>query len=253
MSIVKVSSKAQSKFNMSRFDSHSFYEIFFLEKGERFFVLENKKLKVLENSFLIIPPHVLHKTMGNNFYKRTNVYISTDLLTKRNEKFLRENGLICYHLEKDALNFIKTLLKNPLLQDKEEWANLAAVVNSLIFFISKQKLLQISNFDEISNNYNKIVNYIADNVNEDLSLKKLCKEFLVSKNVLYKWFRENFQCTVYDYVLLVRLNKVKNLLANTSLSLGEIASLSGFKTANYLSLIFKKKIGVSPTLYRKQY
>jgi transcriptional regulator GlxA family with amidase domain len=45
----------------------------------------------------------------------------------------------------------------------------------------------------------------------------------------------------------------RNLLANTSMRIGEIAAETGFNDMFHFSRIFKKRFGKSPVAYRKKY
>ena len=58
-------------------------------------------------------------------------------------------------------------------------------------------------------------------------------------------------CSIMDYVNGLRLNKAKSLLRDSKLSMEEIADACGFSSANYLGLVFKKEMGISPLNYRK--
>ena len=49
-----------------------------------------------------------------------------------------------------------------------------------------------------------------------------------------------------------RINTAKLLLRNSTLGIEEIAVQTGFPDHNYFSKYFKKKVGVSPSRFRKQ-
>jgi LacI family transcriptional regulator len=51
----------------------------------------------------------------------------------------------------------------------------------------------------------------------------------------------------------VKLNRVKQLLAETDLSVEAIARLAGFEHPEYLSVSFKREIGLRPQAFRKQH
>ncbi|MBX2925195.1 MAG: helix-turn-helix domain-containing protein [Chitinophagaceae bacterium] len=73
----------------------------------------------------------------------------------------------------------------------------------------------------------------------------------------YSAFRRNFKkFTGYSpnqYHLNLRLNRSKELLESTTLSIKEIADQTGFDSIYYFSKMFRKKTGVPPNLYRKQF
>lgn len=53
-------------------------------------------------------------------------------------------------------------------------------------------------------------------------------------------------------IVRVRLQRVRELLGETDLSLADIAARTGFKHVEYLSAVFKQKTGLSPGQYRAQ-
>jgi transcriptional regulator GlxA family with amidase domain len=53
------------------------------------------------------------------------------------------------------------------------------------------------------------------------------------------------------YVLKVRLNKSKMMLAKSSKPIGEIAVECGFNDFAYFSHTFKKEFGMTPTCYQR--
>ena len=54
-----------------------------------------------------------------------------------------------------------------------------------------------------------------------------------------------------SYVLQLKLNKAKKLLATEDISITEVADACGFYDANYFSRTFKKEFGVSPSNFQK--
>ena len=49
------------------------------------------------------------------------------------------------------------------------------------------------------------ISYIEKNLSSDLSIAEICKNCHVSKNTLYKLFKEVFECTVNEYILEKRV------------------------------------------------
>lgn len=54
-----------------------------------------------------------------------------------------------------------------------------------------------------------------------------------------------------SYVLQLKLNKAKKMLANNNLSVAEVSDACGFYDASYFSRVFKKEFGVSPSHYHE--
>lgn len=58
--------------------------------------------------------------------------------------------------------------------------------------------------------------------------------------------------TPHAEILRVRMNRVKELLAGTDLPLETIAERTGFEHPEYLSVVFKREIGLAPSRYRRE-
>jgi AraC-like DNA-binding protein len=76
-------------------------------------------------------------------------------------------------------------------------------------------------------------------------------------NVGYSYFRQMFRkytgISPTQYHLSLRIQKAKDLLVSTEMSLKEIALELGFETYFYFSRIFKDKTGKSPMEFRKEH
>lgn len=124
-------------------------------------------------------------------------------------------------------------------------ANIASIVAGYILL---ENMLKID-FDK---HMDKAVRFIDDNLAGDLSVQTIAKNIHISKSVLYKRFRTNFDCTINEYINTRRIEKAIELLTKTNLSIEEISKETGFTSASYFSKTFKKMKGVSPLQYKKQ-
>lgn len=82
------------------------------------------------------------------------------------------------------------------------------------------------------------------------------EEIAQSLHMSYSGFRKRFkQCTgiaPHQYIIQLKLCKIKELLSNSDLSIQEIAAKMNFESADYLSYFFKRKTGINPLSYRKE-
>ncbi len=58
--------------------------------------------------------------------------------------------------------------------------------------------------------------------------------------------------TPHAEILRVRMNRAKELLAGSDLSLESVAERAGFDYPEYLSVAFKREIGITPSRYRRE-
>ena len=85
----------------------------------------------------------------------------------------------------------------------------------------------------------EIDEYISNHLNESISVPFLCKAFNISRTRLYELCRQYIPGGIAAYVKQKRLEKAKELLLTTKLSVSEIASLTGFSDYNYFIKSFK--------------
>ena len=98
----------------------------------------------------------------------------------------------------------------------------------------------------------KIKQYINENYNLKITLESIASEFFLNPTYVSYVFklknRENFN----DYLTKVRLNKAKQLLAETNISIDCISKEIGYKNEKYFFKTFKKHTGLTPMEYRNR-
>ena len=85
---------------------------------------------------------------------------------------------------------------------------------------------------------------------EQYNADQLARDIAMSRASLYKKMQTILGITPTDFIRNVRLKRAAQLLADTQLSINEIASRVGFVTARNFSSQFKKMFGVTPSEYR---
>jgi len=73
----------------------------------------------------------------------------------------------------------------------------------------------------------------------------------LSRSVLQRRFRALLHRSVHQEILNARLKRARELLAETNLSLGDIAEKTGFKHQEYMGAVFKTHLKTTPAQYRR--
>jgi YesN/AraC family two-component response regulator len=98
-----------------------------------------------------------------------------------------------------------------------------------------------------------IRNYIEENfANPDLSLDYLSEKFQLNAKNVSKMFKEEFGENFVDFLIGLRMNSAKKMLAETHKSMQEISLEVGYYNYNSFNRAFKNVVGLSPRDYRKQ-
>ena len=89
------------------------------------------------------------------------------------------------------------------------------------------------------------------NLDTDLRLQVLAKESGYSRVHFVRMFRAATGYTPHNYLLKLRVDRVRELLASPTLSLTDIALECGFSSHSHLSRVFRQVLGVTPSEYRR--
>ncbi|WP_252272766.1 response regulator transcription factor [Pseudomonas subflava] len=93
---------------------------------------------------------------------------------------------------------------------------------------------------------------IAQNLAELPSLAEIARRVGTHDKRLSGIFRDNLGLTVFAYAREARLRKAQELLADSALSVQDIADLIGFRSACNFTTAFRERQGVTPSQYRQQ-
>ena len=97
-----------------------------------------------------------------------------------------------------------------------------------------------------------VLAFFHQNFQEEIQVRECARRFNMSESWLIRCFRQRTGMTPQRYLTDIRLNQAKELLAASSLNIGEIAAVVGYENALYFSRIFRKYVGVSPREYRER-
>ena len=98
----------------------------------------------------------------------------------------------------------------------------------------------------------RVLKFIEESYNRELSLKSLACGFNVSQTYLGRIFKKETGKLFSDYLNDFRIERAKGLLTTTALHSNDVAGAVGFSNPNYFANVFKKRVGVYPTKYRQQ-
>ncbi len=100
---------------------------------------------------------------------------------------------------------------------------------------------------------NMTLKYIEKNYKNSLDIDTICNEVSFSKYYFCKLFKEHTGSTIHQYINEYRINKSKELLTYSKLSINAIATSVGFKNTLTFSRSFERTMHMTPTEYRKYF
>lgn len=97
----------------------------------------------------------------------------------------------------------------------------------------------------------KAVEYCIKNYDSAISIDDICSNLNINKSYFCKKFKEETGYTFCNFLNTFRIEKSKDLLKNTDMSLLDVAVSVGFNSQNYYTMVFKKLTNQTPIQFRK--
>jgi AraC-like DNA-binding protein/mannose-6-phosphate isomerase-like protein (cupin superfamily) len=243
--------------NMLKSHYHDFYELYYLERGERCHMIQDKLYFIHSGQFVFFPPYVMHHSYGEKDipFKRIVLYFRpTEIQSSRLIEAFGGSGQV-YTAESDHRLSIHQLFKM-ILQEEENTSSfkdeyMHTLLNLLLLSIKRQGSQTVQQVKQTR--IGQIVDYIHKHYFDNISLEDLSKEFYVSPYYLCREFKKCTNRTIIQYINITRIMNAQTKIMETNKSITEIANETGFSNITHFNRIFKSNTGITPSEYRKQY
>ena len=96
----------------------------------------------------------------------------------------------------------------------------------------------------------RALKFVQENTSPNIGVVDVSAASGIPRRSLEHAFRKNLGRSIREEIARARLAKVKSMLQQTDLSVADIAARAGFKTPQYLNLVFKKSTGMPPRKFR---
>lgn len=136
-------------------------------------------------------------------------------------------------------------------QPYRDW-QASSCIDSFLTNLLVSSLKNTSRNVAIPGNMQYLIHYIENNYLQPLSMEYLSSFSGISRAHLTREFKKYTGYTPNAYIIQLRLNHAKKLLASSKATISAIAFESGFHDINNFINLFKKDTGITPGAYRKQ-
>lgn len=97
------------------------------------------------------------------------------------------------------------------------------------------------------------MHFIREHACDGINVEDVVRRAGISRTALQDHFRNALGRPIHDVIVDTRIARVRELLAQTTLSLLDIAERTGFKYPEYMSSVLKQRTGWTPAGYRQEY
>ena len=99
----------------------------------------------------------------------------------------------------------------------------------------------------------KVQSWLDEHYQQTFSLDTLASQFGFGTRNFIRRFKEATTQTPVRYLQALRLEKAKYLLESTKQTIETITYAIGYDDSNSFSRLFKDRVGISPSAYRKKF
>lgn len=249
-----------------------YIQFYFCTKGSLTFNFNNGiyKINLHEGkSFLFYYP-TLDIPLSLNINAESKVYIVVLSIQKLHQLFAEyqiQNNLIStmtqekFYVEREISPSIKLVL-NQIEQMKlsPQFQNLFLIGKMYELFTlyfseieSKSEHCPFLNDENEGKRIKEIKDYLLADFKNPPTIKQLCEKFSISEYHLKEGFKELYGTTVYGYLLDKKLEYALHKLEENQLMVKDISFEIGYENPSHFISAFKKKYGLTPKQYIKQF
>jgi LacI family transcriptional regulator len=96
-----------------------------------------------------------------------------------------------------------------------------------------------------------VMRFIREHATNGINVVDVLSHTALSRSTLERRFRKVFGLSPSDEIQRVRLERVKQLLAETEHSMSKIADMCGYEYPEHMATVFRREIGQTPGVYRR--
>lgn len=241
--------------NMSRSHFHEYYELYFLDSGERYHMIDDKVFLTTSGDFMLFAPLTMHHSFSNlNIsFSRVVIYFRQDCVLSQEVL----DAMACpYPLFRPTMDMLRELrrLIYEMLDEQEHpgdyhWTEMRSLLNMILILVLRQtRVRKFSGGSRI----NEVISYIHENYSSEITIPKLAQRFSLSEYYLCRQFRKYANRSIIEYLQRTRVMNAKRLFMETDKNVTEVAALTGFSNLTHFNRVFRAVSGMSPSEYRKK-
>ena len=249
--------------------SHAYTEVYLFCEGEVDMEIAGKRHPLQSGDVLVLPPGTEHQAIVRDDgkpYRRFVFWLSEDFcqaLRRESPDYLyllervREKKEYVFPMDQVEFNGLRSqlfaLLEELHTDHFGRDTQIGLHVRELILMLNRtvwQRKEQKAK-KEMRSAYQRVTDYIRDNLDGDLSLDAMSQELYLSKYYIAHLFQENTGLSVHQYVTKKRLAACVEAMGSGQ-HINEIYSRFGFLNYSSFYRAFLKEYGCPPSVYLEE-
>lgn len=236
---------------------HEFHKLLFLQSGSIGYSIEGRHFELKKNDLVIVPAGCVHRPEpeDNKHYSRYVLYLSNEFIKEHSTS--KTDLSRCFSGSGGAVRFSGAVLERVSdilrgLENSDDNAFGSDVIRKnqileLLVILGRWFSEPRTSVEGIANDRKilEILQYINENIGEELTIDSLAERFYISKFHMMRKFRDETGYTIHSYVTNKRLLNARRLLMSGE-SATEVCYKCGFRDYSTFSRAYRKMFSISP-------
>ncbi|NER17872.1 AraC family transcriptional regulator [Spongiivirga citrea] len=232
------------------------YIFIYCTEGEGTLKVRSEIKKIKPNNFFIVPKKTPHEYWANEQNPWSIYWIhfdgsSSKHIFKRYSQFMHESSIIPFENDRiKTFNQIFNIFLSDYVEPRLEYANVLGLnfISSFVYY----KVERSFELDTKNILVEKIIEFLNQNLHRSIKSEEIAKEFNRSPSHIFNLFKKKTGYSLIHFFNLKKMQKACEYINYTDFTAKEISYRVGFQDPLYFSRMFKKYMGVSPRLYKKE-
>ncbi len=226
-------------------ESYDSFLILYVLKGSCSFIgAEGGEVTAKENEVVIIDCYNPHFYCTHDNLESVWVHVAGGNSREMCESIINEQGNILKIKDYGRIKSSFLSLFDAIRTDgKMSEAEASVEIYRLILDLGEKR--------ELSGVISTVKDYVEEHISDNITVKELADTVHMSVTHFSRVFKERSGFSPYEYVVNIRLNKAKELLLKSDMTITDIAYETGFNSEANFVYCFTKNVGLSPGKFRK--
>ena len=213
--------------------THTYGQLILPIKGNLNIETTKKSLSLGNEQIFFLPPNCEHLFNAN----KINEFLVLDIP----QNYLKNSDMNKIIGGKEIISDDKWNAVKYLFLSEINNKNTSSAINNLFLYCYELMM---------SENTFQSVKYINEHYTENIDLKKLAEIEHYNSNYYVEWFKKNMGMSPGEYIKKLRIDKSKELLLNTDLTILQIGESVGYKYNSSFTRAFKDVENITPKEFR---
>lgn len=233
------------------------YQLCYIPEGSGFFESQSlQRCRIEAGTMFLLFPGEWHTycpdpTTGWKQYWIGFKGINIDVRVK-NGFLKKEDPIFHVGINNDIISLYQQAINTAMDENAHFQLMLAGIANHLLgmmYCLDRNRHLNKNR--ALVEQINKAQVWMQEDLEEPLTIQEIAHKLGMSYSLFRKSFKDYAGLSPAKYLQDIRLQRARELLRTTDLSVKEIAYRLHFETPDYFSAQFRKKVGVSPSQFRE--